>query len=164
MIIDSHLHWMPGKPDNNPEDLVNSGTIDGVWLLSVNSVDELLYGFANDSEIIGIERAHVEVVCEHEVAVPCRPKPTDLRELFGGSYDKWIVGLPRSLYIGRKCRYPRGSAFLPVQAGIVLPAVDGPESAVVPSLKCSGVHHLCRRPAPAGGAGATATGLHVPET
>ena len=49
MTIDAHLHWIPGRPDNNPEDLINSGKIKSGWILSVH---DLATGFAKDEEII----------------------------------------------------------------------------------------------------------------
>ena len=49
MIIDSHLHWYPDDSDYCPEDLVNSGVVDGAWMLSANAI---VYGQASDEDII----------------------------------------------------------------------------------------------------------------
>ena len=54
MIIDSHLHWFPGNLDylpgrDCPEHLVNSGVLDGAWMLSENVS---IYGEATDEQII----------------------------------------------------------------------------------------------------------------
>ena len=55
MIIDSHLHWFPESAEHDPEILVNSGVVDGAWMLSANAI---IYGQASDEDIIQLCRKY----------------------------------------------------------------------------------------------------------
>ncbi|MBI3944848.1 MAG: amidohydrolase family protein [Armatimonadetes bacterium] len=55
MIVDSHLHWYPGRETHDPEFLMKSGVVNRAWMLSSNAV---VTGQATDDEVLALHRKH----------------------------------------------------------------------------------------------------------
>ncbi|MBI3948467.1 MAG: amidohydrolase family protein [Armatimonadetes bacterium] len=59
MVVDSHLHWFPGREGHDPEILVNSGVLNRAWILSSNGV---VTNQATDEDVLNLHRKYPDFI------------------------------------------------------------------------------------------------------